>query len=538
MPAAIAMLAFATAGEQPWGGQAQPGPAPVPFNRNEAMPNPKDLIRFDDRPISPDQIVELDELGVRQGAFPVYYGAKSVVPSSGRYDAAPPAPGPAYPAYSASPLYPIPGGPSTPGAPMMSIPTDKYDGMTASRPEGTADIVVPLGATVISTGSALITTTSSGEGFVDYQDYLNRARARDAAPSETAMLPVAPVVERIMPTPGDSIVPPPPPQELLDQARAAAAAPAAPMLPPPPPPSAPMIPPVVPEAPAAPAQPAAPEVAAATPAPAANDPDASAMEPFPLPPPPLPDLPNHRAPRPDLNKVRTEFAKLREFCEKDSLGSAAEVFAGMPDFGPDEELNRIRADAANLLILALSRNGNLPAARRIYESLPAQIVGFEATLAKARAIINLTTYYVRADQYNDAYAVLMDVGSIQNRSALNNELFRLMARMIPYLDNAEETEKAQSVFDLLIQEVKSPGTAALFADNAHGIIRYYLHYVDRSESPQRRGKRLDVLEHIYVSLGTLSSNPDIADLRRGLGMDLTERFSGDPERAARFRMEN
>lgn len=561
-----AMLAVASGPAVTAGEQSQPPllkdaqnavPAPRPFNRNAAMPRQEDLIRFDDSPIRPDQIVELDELDTIQAAFPLYYGARPVTPSSGRYDAVPPMRGPGAP-----PILPPPpratGAQPFPGA-LAAVPGGKYDGIAPAREEGTADIVAPVSEAFVSAGSAHITTTSSGEGFVDYQEYLNRARARDmaqaavtppaAAPAspaarEQALIPPPPTARPPVAT--DAIIPPPPPQELLDQARTeqarlATPAPDAPMLPPPPPETPARQTPTAVPVPVPPTQ-----MAVATPPPTPPEAVATAtpntaMEPLPLPPPPLPDMPDtpsHRAPRPDLIKVRNDFNKLRELCETDNLGSAAEVFAGMPDFGQDEELNRIRADAANLLILALSRNGNLPAARRIYESLPEHIVGFEATLAKARAIINLTTYYVRAEQYNDAYAVLMNIGSIQNRSALNNELFRLMARMIPYLDNAEETEKAQTVFDLLLREVKSPGTAALFADNAHGIIRYYLHYVDRSESPQRRGRRMDVLEHIYDSLGTVTSNPDIADLRKGLGMDLAERFAGEPRRAARFRTED
>ncbi|MDR1744191.1 MAG: hypothetical protein LBS30_00370, partial [Planctomycetota bacterium] len=261
----------------------------------------------------------------------------------------------------------------------------------------------------------------------------------------------------------------------------------------------------------------------------------------PLAPPPLPELPATQPDamfKPDVNAVRADFNRLKTFCEADSLGSAAEIYARMPDFGDDEEINRLRADAANLLILGLSRTDNLSAARRIYDSVPTDMPGYDAVLAKARGVINLATYYVRAERYNDAYDVLMDIGDIRNRSALNNELFRLMARMIPYLDNAEETDKATAVYDLLQNEVASPGGAALFAENIQGVFKYYLHYVDKTESPVRRRKRLDFLEHAFAGMERLSANQDIALARKNLGAALAERYAGDPERAARFYVEN
>ncbi len=266
-----------------------------------------------------------------------------------------------------------------------------------------------------------------------------------------------------------------------------------------------------------------------------------ALDGTPLPPPPLPELPATKPepalPPPDIALVRAGFNRLKTYCEEESLGSAAEVFARMPDFGKDEEINRLRANAANLLILALCRGDNLAAARRIYESVPNEPAGYDATVAKARAIINLTTYYVRAERWNDAYAVLMDIGKIAHRSALNNELFRLMARMIPYLDNAEETGKAQTVFELLLREINSPAAAALFAENAPGIFKYYLHYVDKTESPPRRRKRLDFLEFAFTELEKFSANPDMADTRKKLGEAIAERYAGDPERAAKFYLE-
>lgn len=257
------------------------------------------------------------------------------------------------------------------------------------------------------------------------------------------------------------------------------------------------------------------------------------------PPPPAPEKIAERpkAPSPvkaDPAQVRADFNRLKAFCEEDSLGSAAEIYAHMPDFGTDEEINRLRADAANLLILGLARNDNLRAARRIFDSVPVDVSGYDASLAKTRGIINLATYYVRAERFNDAFDVLITLDKIGNRSPLNNELFRLMARMIPYLDNADETEKATQVYDMLIAEIKSPGTATLFADNIQGVLKYYLHYVDRSENPIARRKRMDFLEHIYSSLAKLKDNPEVRLVRRTVGISLADRYSGDPDRAAQF----
>lgn len=259
------------------------------------------------------------------------------------------------------------------------------------------------------------------------------------------------------------------------------------------------------------------------------------------PPPPVPELPGRPgrskepvAPKADPAQVRADFNRLKAFCEEDSLGSAAEIYAHMPDFGPNEEVNRLRADAANLLILGLARNDNLRAARRIFDSVPSSMAGHEANLAKTRGIINLATYYVRAERFTDAYDILMELRGIEDRSSLNNELFRLMARMIPYLDNADETAKATQVYDMLVAEIGNPGTASLFADNIHGVLKYYLHYVDRSENPVARRKRMDFLEHMYSSLAKLKDNPEIRMIRGTVGMSLADRYSGDPDRAAQF----
>lgn len=265
-----------------------------------------------------------------------------------------------------------------------------------------------------------------------------------------------------------------------------------------------------------------------------------ALDGTPLPPPPpmperLPERPKEVvAVKVDPAQVRADFNRLKAFCEEDSLGSAAEIYAHMPDFGDDEEINRLRADAANLLILGLARNDNLRAARRIFDSVPVGIAGYDANLAKTRGIINLATYYVRAERFNDAFDVLMELNEIENRSTLNNELFRLMARMIPYLDNADETEKSAKVYDMLVAEIKSPGTATLFADNIQGVLKYFLHYVDRSENPVARRKRMDFLEHMYSSLEMLKDNPEIRLVRGTVGMSLADRYSGDPDRAAKF----
>ncbi len=286
--------------------------------------------------------------------------------------------------------------------------------------------------------------------------------------------------------------------------------------------------------PAGGAAPPLPELAARPAAPATAD-DVSVLPAAPV---PVGDAYFVPPPPATLEQVQAEFNTLKTYCEADHLGSAAEIYSRMPDFGKDDQINRLRADAANLLILGLARDGNLDAARRVYESVPPEVDGFDARLAKARAVINLATYCIRAGRHADAFDVLMDAGKIQNRSALNNELFRLMARMIPYLDNAEETEKAGRVYDLLLSEVKSPGTAALFAENVRAsVLPYYFQYVDNSDSPVHRRKRLDVLEHIFSSLDPLANNEDVLALRRTLGRGLAERYAGDPDRAERFEVD-
>ncbi|MDR1744809.1 MAG: hypothetical protein LBS30_03545 [Planctomycetota bacterium] len=424
------------------------------FRANPALPNPNDLVIFDDA--SPVEPAAPDALGANQGAFPVYYGA---------------------------------------------IPPAIGDLAAADEPDAAAPVPAPIAAATRSAPDADIAPAAPPSSPISPEP-LPELRPDPAPPSETAA----------------ARLPDPSPQPQLQPPGAA------------------------PEAAAAPG-----DTVALTEF--KND---QALDGTPLPPPPLPELVSNTADaanaitaappgRPgmiDINRVRADFNSLKAFCDADSLGSAAEIYARMPDFGANEEANRLRADAANLLVLGLSRADNLSAARRIYESVPVDMAGDDATLAKARSIVNMATYYVRAERYSDAYDILMDIGKIRNRSALNAELFRLMARMIPYLDNADQTDKAASVYDLLLGEVNSPGTAALFAENVPGVFKYYLHYVDKSESPRNRRKRLDFLEHAFAGMGRFAGDPDIRLARKNLGESLAARYAGDPERAARFYVED
>ncbi len=447
--------------------------------RNPALPSDDDLILFDDS--APDLPIHVDVMGANQAAFPVLYGEVE----------------------------------ATVARASDSLPTEAAapsESPSASREPVTVTVTVrpsPVEAATSSAGSSAL-------------DSVAAAVSPASAPAETpvaATTEPAPPPAAVASAPAEP-VPLPPPAELTGSAPATAArsTPAGAV-------DSGVVPTIAPVV-------TAPTVGLAELG-SGRSPDGT-----PIPPPPLPELPattpEPPLPPPDLALVRAEFNRLKTFCEEDSLGSAAEVYARLPEFGKDEEVNRLRADAANLLILALARADNLSAAKRIYESVPVDPIGYDASLAKARAVINLTTHYVRAERFNDAFTILMDVGNIPNRSALNNELFRLMARMIPYLDNAEETDKAQTVFDLLLAEVKSPGTAALFSDNVAGVLKYLFHYVDKTESPPRRRIRLDFLEYIFAELERYAENQDIRLIRKQLGDGLAERYSGDPERAARF----
>ncbi|MCD7895912.1 MAG: hypothetical protein LUG50_04465 [Planctomycetaceae bacterium] len=454
--------------------------------RNPALPSDDDLILFDDS--APDLPIHVDVMGANQAAFPVLYGEVEATVARAT-DAAPDHP--AAPADSGSTT-------SASGQPTgvtITVTTSPVVPGSAAEPSFPAGVADAAPTPVIPTETAIVAPAG-------------------AAPSDTVAPPAA-----VASAPGEP-VPLPPPVELTGPgpATAARSTPAGAV-------DSGVVPTIAPVV-------TAPTVGLAELG-TGGSPDGT-----PIPPPPLPELPattpEPPLPPPDLALVRAEFNRLKTFCEEDSLGSAAEVYARLPEFGKDEEVNHLRADAANLLILALARADNLSAAKRIYESVPLDPPGYDASLAKARAVINLTTYYVRAERFNDAFAILMDVGSIPNRSALNNELFRLMARMIPYLDNAEETDKAQTVFDLLLAEVKSPGTAALFSDNVAGVLKYLFYYVDKTESPPRRRIRLDFLEYIFAELERYAENQDIRLIRKQLGDGLAERYSGVPERAARF----
>lgn len=504
-------------------GDAGSGSGAMPFYRNAALPHPDDLVSFDDRPARPDpnQIVELDELGAGQAAFPLYYGAVPVTPGSGQYNNVP-LPPPSVPPPSPAAFDPTPEAPAprrsasaAPPAVIMSAPTAAVPPPAMPPPQpayapppvayaerneedlGTAQFLdyPTISAPPLSSVSGAVI---GDEGFIDYQEYLRKTQ--DQTPPQTPQPETAQAS-----APGDGALTPVPATSALATAATQAAT----------------------------SGNGYGEAGTPVATVSLDELRAPPPEAVPLPPPPLPELPGNYTLKADLDAVYKEFDRLRAFCETDDLAGATSVYAAMPNFGDDEEINRIRADSANLLILGLSRTGNLSAARQVYDSLPSRMPGFDANLARARSIINLTTYYVRAERFNDAYTVLMDIGGIQNRSALNNELFRLMARMIPYLDNAEETGKAMDIYDLLLKEVKSPGTAALFAENMRAVIKYHLHFVDNTESPTRRRKRLDFLEHVFDSLEILS-NGDVLMLRKDLGASLAERYAGTPEKAARF----
>lgn len=237
----------------------------------------------------------------------------------------------------------------------------------------------------------------------------------------------------------------------------------------------------------------------------------------------------------EMSRTRAALNLIRSYCESNELDDAAEIFASMPPFGDNILINQFRADAANLLILAYCRGKDLKQAKLIYDSMPKQIPGDAAMLAKGRALINLATYNIVNEEYTQAYDTIMDIGWIRDRGDLNEELFKVMARMIPYLDNAGEAEKARGVYDLLVRQVQSPETARLFADNFPSLPRYFLQYA-RKASGEKREQRLQSLRHIFDSLERLSDDPEIAVLWMNLAGELVDIYTeiGDREQARHF----
>ena len=238
----------------------------------------------------------------------------------------------------------------------------------------------------------------------------------------------------------------------------------------------------------------------------------------------------------EISRIRAAFSLLKSYSESGETDKALEIFATMPPFGDNALTNEFRADAANLLIIDFCRDKQLARAREIYDSLPKEIPGAEAMLAKGRIIINLTTFYVMNDAYNDAYAVLMDIAWIQNRASLDAELFKLMTRMIPYLDNAGETDKAKAVYEFLLKQVDSPEKSRLFADNFPSLPRYFLEYGKRSDARDRRDARLDFMHHIFTSLDALARYPEIAMLQMSLAGELVDFYTElrEPDRARQY----
>lgn len=238
----------------------------------------------------------------------------------------------------------------------------------------------------------------------------------------------------------------------------------------------------------------------------------------------------------EISRSRAAYNLIKSYCQSDELDEAWEIYATMPAFADNTLINDYRAEAASLLILNLCRDGELPRAREIYNNLPLDISGEEAMRAKARAIINLTTHYVKHELYNDAYVIIMDIADIPDRDALNNEIFKLMTRMIPYLDNAGETNKAYAVYQLLLDQVRDPETARCFADNFPAIPRYLLLYVIKSSSEEERDKRVQFLQHIFDSLTPLESYPETAPLRVNMAGYLVDFYTeaGELDKARKY----
>ncbi|MCC8189977.1 MAG: hypothetical protein LIP77_04965 [Planctomycetes bacterium] len=238
----------------------------------------------------------------------------------------------------------------------------------------------------------------------------------------------------------------------------------------------------------------------------------------------------------EVNRARAALTLGQSYCEAGAFDKATEIFRSMPEFGDNLRVNAHRADAAGALILGWGRSGDPDRAREVYDALPRRLPGKDAQLARARAILNLTTFYVLADRFADAYTIVMDIGDLDSRREVAAELFTLLTRMIPYLDNALETDKARTIYNLLLRQVDSPETAALLAENLPSLTRYFFQTARITDSPVRRGMQLQFLGWIFDSLDPLAVYPEVARLRTALAADLVDAHTedGDTDRARQY----
>ena len=264
------------------------------------------------------------------------------------------------------------------------------------------------------------------------------------------------------------------------------------------------------------------------------------------PPPALPDLaperfattPRPAAPAPVVDPAEVERAeaaagKVKLHCEADELDLARSTYDSMPEFGYIPEINKYRADSANLLVLNYCMDGEVEEARRVYDSLPKRISGDEAMIGKARTIMNLVTFYIRGDSVIDAYELFLDLENIENHTEVDKELFRLVSRMIPYLDNAGEHDKAAAAYEYLLRQVKTPETIRLFCDSVPGLAKYLLARPVVVAANPGQEERLALMLRILDSLDSLGDSREIARLRLGAARAIEDYYirAGDDEKA-------
>lgn len=239
----------------------------------------------------------------------------------------------------------------------------------------------------------------------------------------------------------------------------------------------------------------------------------------------------------DIARARAGFDRLEAHCLAGEVALARTEYDALPAFGPDGTVNRIRSDAANLLVLNYGMDGDLDSARAIFDALPASIPGEGAMLGRQRAILNLATFYVRGERLDDGYAMFAALPPSGPEPELHAEAFRLAARMIPYFDNAGDADKAEAVYDRMLEFAGAPGALPHFCRHMPGLTKYLLGRPSVVVSTPEQERRLSFMERIFESFGGLPPSRERERLRRETAeaMEHFYRVTGNTPKATEMR---
>lgn len=234
-----------------------------------------------------------------------------------------------------------------------------------------------------------------------------------------------------------------------------------------------------------------------------------------------------------LERMKKTAEEVEEHCLMGEVEKAREAYDRLPPFGGNGELNRLRSDAANLMVLNYGLDGRLEDARAVFDALPEHIPGDGAMLGKARAILNLTTFYMRARRELIGYGIFTNMRNVEPTPEIYDDLFKLAARMIPYLDNVGEYEKAEATYVYLRRLAALPGGDVVFATYLPSVTKYLLGRPSAVASNPSQERRQIFMEAVFDTLDDAGASGAMAELRLDTAEAMLRfyRITGDRRKA-------